>query len=166
MHHLPSCCEITKDSDFNVLYQKYQPMLYRVCYAYLKNTEDTEDAVADTFVKLLMNKQSFQSTEHQKAWLLRTAINICKDRLKHWWNKHEDIDEVLLDTSEDFTTQYELLDTILNLPKRYKSVVYLYYYEGYSSKEISKILKRPQSTVLNHLHEARELLKRVWKDEK
>jgi RNA polymerase sigma-70 factor (ECF subfamily) len=146
------------------MYKRHVKTVYRVCFTYMKNETDTEDAVADTFVKMLASRKQFDNAEHEKAWLIRAAINVCKDNLKHWWRKRES----LSDHSEalgaaDGGGKAEILETVLEtvlaLPEKYKSVVYLYYYEGYNSAEIAAFLKKPQSTVRNHLHEARKQLK-------
>jgi RNA polymerase sigma-70 factor (ECF subfamily) len=138
----------------------------------MKNAADTEDAVADTFVKLLRSRMTFESEEHEKAWLIRTAANVCKDSLKHWWNKRESLTEYIdsSDTIRFGRTQSELspelstetdgvTDAVLALPHKYKSAVYLYYYEGYTTPEIAKMLKKPPSTIRNYLSEARQILK-------
>ncbi|MEG0367181.1 MAG: sigma-70 family RNA polymerase sigma factor, partial [Coprobacillus sp.] len=103
------------------------------------------------------------SLEHEKAWFILTASNTCKDMLKHWWRKGivlEDNISTPLETFQIDTT----LDTILKLPSRYKTVIYLYYYEEYTTKEISEILHIPPSTVRNQLARARKILKRKLGD--
>ena len=72
---------------FEIIYERNVNMLFRVSFSYMKSAAEAEDIVADVFVKLLKLDLSFQNAEHQKAWLLRTTINLCKDRLKHWWRK-------------------------------------------------------------------------------
>lgn len=156
---LPASC-------FEEVYERHVDMLYRVCFSYMKNREDTEDVVADVFLKLLSKGKHFESAEHEKAWLLRTAVNQCKDRLKHWWNKRENIDDYQWLEHDDSPVGSETLKAILDLPERYKAAIYLYYYEGYSSLEIGEMLRKPQSTVLNHLSEGRKHLKGVLEDEK
>ena len=143
------------------IYKKYVNMIYWVSFAYMKNNADTEDVVADVFVKLIKSGVKFQNEEHEKAWLLRAAINLCKDNLKHWRRKSYDIDECENLQGEDYFKSNEILKSIMELPERYKEVIYLYYYEGYSTEEIAKILKKPNSTVRVHLHEARKILKGV-----
>ena len=64
-------------------YEKYKLMIYRVCFTYMKNVTDTEDMVQDTFIQLIRKGPKFESDEHEKAWLLRVAINLCKNKLKH-----------------------------------------------------------------------------------
>ena len=147
------------DKEIADIYMRHSKTVYRVCFAYLKNPADTEDAVQDTFFQLIRKAPAFESAEHEKAWLIRTASNICKNVLSHWWRRREDIDDHHdLHSSEDVETD-EVFQAVMDLPDKYKSVVYLYYYEGYSSVEIAEILHKPQSTVRNHLHEARAILK-------
>ena len=80
-------------TQFDEIYERRVSMLYRVCFSYVKNAEDAEDIVAEVFVKALQRGIEFTNSEHEKAWLLRTAINLCKDNLKHWWRKREDIED-------------------------------------------------------------------------
>jgi len=148
-------------STFEEIYDRHFITVYRVCFSYTKNEADTEDMVASVFEKLLKNASTFKNAEHEKAWLLRTAINQCKDFLKHWWRKSADIADCEHIESSNLTDENELLTTILELPPRYKDVIYLYYYEGYSSADIAKILKKPHSTIRNQMWEARNLLKGV-----
>ena len=148
-------------------YQMYASMLYRLCYSYMKNAQEAEDIVADVFIKLLEKRMTFHNDEHEKAWLLRTAINLCKDRLKQWWRKRENIDDYYsLPGTDIHYKEDDILKAILELPARYKAAVYLHYYMGYTSAEIAKMLRKPQSTILRHLHEARNILKEVLTDER
>jgi len=157
--------EDAPSQSFEESYELYFHMIYRVCFSYMKNAMDTEDAVSDVFEKLLNRHASFKSAEHEKAWLLRTAINQCKDHHKHWWRKRDDIaDHGALEAENPFK-ENELLSVILDLPERYKDVIYLYYYEGYSTIEIAKLLAKPQSTIRNQLREARILLRGVIENE-
>ena len=148
------------------IYKRHVSMLHRVCFSYMKNSADTEDVVSEVFVKLIRSGMIFQSTEHEKAWLLRTAINLCKDNLKHWWYNRANIDDYDDLESKNPFMEDETLKIVMGLPERYKAVIYLHYYEGYSSAEIGKILRKPQSTVLYHMHIARKLLKEVLDNEK
>jgi len=148
------------------IYERNVSMIYRVGFSYMKNKADTDDIVSEVFLKLLKIKIGFQNTEHEKAWLLRTTVNLCKDSLKSWRRKNGNIaDYENLAGGNPFEID-ETFETVMNLPERYKDAVYLYYYEGYSSEEVARILKRPQSTIRNHLHEARKLLKGVLENEK
>lgn len=147
------------DKEIEDIYARHGRTVYRVCYAFFKNPADTEDAVQDTFLRLIRKGPSFESEEHEKAWLIRTATNICINSLKHWWRKREDIDDIADVPTDEAPYTGEVFRAVADLPEKYKTVVYLYYYEGYTGPEIAEMLKKPQSTVRNHLHEARALLK-------
>ena len=141
------------------VYARHMKTVYRVCFAYMKNKADTEDAVQETFYRLIDKAPRFENEEHEKAWLIRTASNVCKNELRHPRRKHEDIDEHTELQSEDVPEMNDVLRAVMGLPEKYRTVIYLYYYEGYNSVQIADILRKPKSTVRNHLHEARELLK-------
>ena len=157
--------EGTMEQSIEEAYLRHVDMLYRVCFSYMKNAADTEDVVSETFVKLIRHEPGFQDAEHEKAWLLRVAINLCKDNLKSWWRNRKDIDDHIYLEGENPFIEDETLKIVLGLPERYKVVIYLYYYEGYSSSEIAGILKKPRSTILYHLYMARKLMKEVLENE-
>lgn len=153
------------DKEIEEIYMRHSRMVYRLCFAYMKNSADTEDAVQDTFFRLIKSAPSFESGEHEKAWLIRTASNICKNMLRHWWRKRENIEDFydLADPENSDINASISVDSVfrvvMELPAKYKNIVYLYYYEGYNSAEIAGILKKPQSTIRNYLHEARAILR-------
>ena len=148
------------------MYERHYDMIYRVSFSYLKNSEDTKDVISEIFLKLLQKNISFKNAEHEKAWFLRTAINLCKDCLKSWRRRNENIDDYMNLSGENPFTANETVKLIMGLPERYRDVIYLYYYEGYTSEEISKILSKPHPTVRYHLQEARKYLKGVLENEK
>lgn len=148
------------DKEIVEIYERHKLTVYRVCFAFMKNPADTEDVVQDTFYQLIKKGIPFESEEHEKAWLIRTATNLCKNVLRNWWRKR-----INLENYDNFqgNGNIEIDDTfnvVMGLPDKYKTVVYLYYYEGYTSVEISKILSKPQSTIRNYLHEARNVLRK------
>lgn len=147
------------DKEIAEIYNRQMKTVYRVCFAYMKNFSDTEDAVQDTFYKMIKSEVTFEGEEHEKAWLIRTATNVCKNSVKHWFRKRVH----LVDYENQLSTEnIEIDDTfevVMELPDKYKTVVFLYYYEGYTTPEISNILQKPQSTIRNYLHEARGILK-------
>ena len=147
------------DKEIADIYERHKKMLYRICFSYMKNAADAEDAVEDTFFRLIRTAPFFENAAHEKAWLIRTASNICKNELKSRRRKTDHIEEHYeLAGAESFDSG-DVLSVVLGLPDKYKTAVYLYYYEGYTGPEIARILKKPESTVRNHLHEARILLK-------
>lgn len=149
---------IRSNDEIERIYHEYSNMIYRICFAYMKNVSEAEDMVSDTFVQLIRKAPSFKNAEHEKAWLIRVATNLCKNALKHWQKKCVHMDEMEDASGEEMKID-ETMEAIRNLPDKYKTVVYLFYYEGYNSEEIATILKKPSSTVRNHLREARGILK-------
>jgi len=147
------------DKEIAEIYARHIKTIYRVCFAYMKNSADTEDAVQDTFVKLIRYSTVFESEEHEKAWLIRTASNVCKDILKAWWRKRENLEDYEHLHGTGGIVIDDTLKVVMSLPDKYKTVVYLYYYEGYTSVEIAELLHKPQSTIRNYLHEARNVLR-------
>ncbi len=140
------------------IYERNVDMVYRICFSYMKNIVDSEDAVSQTFIKYLNYHKPFLSLEHEKAWFIVAAKNTCKDMLKQWWYKKRIDKEVIL-TTDPFDKD-KTREAVLELPNRYKMVTYLYYYEGYNNQEIAHILKIPSSTVRNRLARSRKILKR------
>ncbi len=162
---LPARGEGASLQNIEEIYRRQFDMVYRIGFTYLKNPSDTEDAAADVFVKMMQKNIAFQNAEHEKAWLIRTTINTCKDRLKHWWRSRANINDYENLQGDDPFRIDETLKAVMELPARYKDVIYLYYYEGYTSEEVAGILKKPHSTIRSHLSEARCLLKGVLGDE-
>lgn len=147
------------DREIAAIYERHKLTVYRVCFAYMKNTADTEDAVQDTFYKLIKNGMPFESEEHEKAWLIRTATNVCKNVLRNWWRKRENLEDFENLQGKGKIEIDDVFSVVIDLPDKYKTVVYLYYYEGYDSIEIANILEKPQSTIRNYLSEARVALR-------
>jgi len=148
------------------IYERHVNMIYQISFSYMKNKADTEDIVEDLFVNLMKTKIIFKDVEHEKAWILRTAINSCKNSLKHWRRKNLNIDDYENLPDKNLFKVNETLNAVMELPDKYKEVIYLHYYEGYTSDEIAKMLKKNQSTIRNHLQEARKILKEVLENEK
>ena len=163
---LPARGEGAPLKNIEELYRRHFDMVYRIGFSYMKNPYDTEDAVADVFAKLMQKSVEFQNTEHEKAWLIRTTSNICKNTLNHWWRGRADLVEHENERGDDSFHIDETLEIVLALPERYKDVVYMFYYEGYTSEEIAGILGKPHSTIRGHLREARKLLRGVLENEK
>ena len=147
---------------FAAFYERHVDMVFRVCRTHLRHAVDTEDATQDVFLKVLSKPPAFKSAEHEKAWLIRVAINRCKDQLKSSWNKRLDIESVPEPVSPDARPEDAFDSTIehvMALPENLRICVYLFYYEGYNASEIAKLVERPHSTVRNYLSDARKILK-------
>ncbi len=154
-----SVSSLRTDEEIVNIYERHIKMLYRICFSYMKNAADAEDAVQNTFFQLIRTSPFFQNAEHEKAWLIRTASNLCKNELKRRKKTAGSLEEHSDLAAAESARFPDVLRAVFELPDKYKTTVYLYYYEGYSCPEIAKILKKPQSTVRNYLHEARGLLR-------
>lgn len=148
------------EKQISEIYERNVDMVYRLCFSYLKNREDALDAVQNTFYQMMRTKKEFDNGEHEKAWLIVTASNICKNMLKHWWRKRVSIQESDSLMAGESQRDRELMMVILKLPLQYRIPVYLYYYEGYNSAEIGKIMGKSDATVRWYLSKGRELLKK------
>lgn len=149
---------VQTEEEFIKTYEKYVNMVYRICFLYLKNESDTEDIVQNVFLKLFTLNQTFHSEQHLKAWLIVTASNACKNQLKHWWKRNVLFEEYDIACHEH---QDETLEVLLSLPKKYKIVLYCYYYEGYHTNEIADMLHMNEATVRSHLSRGRNYLRQL-----
>ena len=131
---------------------------------YLKNESDAKDGLQDIFLKLWEKKPSFKNEQHTQAWLIRTTKNYCLDILKGSWHKKRvrfEPKEFAEKSSPQETAGENLFDVITTLPEKYREVLYLYYYEEYSIREISKLNGRKESTIQSRLAAARQKLKKI-----
>lgn len=144
------------------VFRRHAQTVYRVCYSYLGSAADAEDATQSTFLKLVDRPRSFESVEHEKAWLIVCASNLCKDILKSAARSRVTaLPERELADAKAGDPIDATLDAVLRLPDKYKDVVYLHYYEGYKTAEIAGMLAERPSTVRNRLRDARALLRRA-----
>lgn len=147
------------------LVEAYGDMILRLCYTYMKNMPDAEDAVQDVFVRLVEKLPEFDSAEHEKAWLIRVTINVCKNKLRFFRiRRAEPIENVDIAVYDKHNDTPEVLAAVLALPEKYKTVIHLYYYEEYSTPEIAKMTGRKESSVRSDLHRARVQLKTALKE--
>lgn len=142
----------------------YSNMIYRICFVYLKNQHDAEDAYQDVAIKIMEKAPPFLNDNHEKAWIIKVTCNHCKNilRLSKLRKQAPLIDDIHAISNED---EQNTLEHIMNLPLQYRKVLYLYYYEGYSTKEIASILKRRDATIRTWLKRARETLKKIMGDD-
>lgn len=147
------------DKDIEEIYERAFRSVWNVSYTLLKNRADADDVTAGAFVRLMEKGPAFENEAHEKAWLILTAKNLARDRLRHWWSKRLDIEEAE-EVGENDPEPDETLEAVLGLPEKYRIVVYLYYYEGYFSREIAEMLELTETAVRSRLKRARELLKK------
>lgn len=127
---------------------------------HLKNYADTEDIFQTVFLKYVLSSVSFENEEHEKAWFIRVTINACKDLLKSFFRSRTvSLDEIAEQSSEMPTDDREVLEAVLSLPPKYKDVVYLHYYEGYTAPQISRILGKNVNTIYTLINRSRQLLR-------
>ena len=140
--------------------ERYSDTVRRLCMIHLKNYADTEDIFQTVFLKYVLSSVSFENEEHEKAWIIRVTINACKDLLKSFFRSRTVSLEQVLDQPAPLAPEHrEVLEDVLALPPKYKDVVYLHYYEGYTAPEIGRILGKNVNSVYTLLTRARQLLK-------
>lgn len=146
--------------------QTYKDRLFAIAFNICLNPSDAEDVLQDTFMKYYSSDKEFENESHIKAWLIRVTINRARDLSSSFWRKNkvaweEYMDTLVFEEPEDG----RLFEAVMRLPEKYRTVIHLFYYEGYSVKEIAEILKRPENTVKSHLGRGRKFLKNMLKEE-
>ncbi|MDO4633988.1 MAG: sigma-70 family RNA polymerase sigma factor [Eubacteriales bacterium] len=147
-----------------LIMDRYGNMILRLAYSYLHNMSDAEEILQETLIKFLQTAPSFAEDEHEKAWLLKVAGNLSKNRIKY--NSVRNVDELneelVAEEREDLSFLWE---AVKELPDKFREVIHLFYYEGLSTKQISDVLDRKESTVRSDLKRGREQLKKVLREE-
>lgn len=137
--------------------EKYSDVVYRLAFSRTKNTFDAEDILQEVFIKYINSNIEFCNENHIKAWLLKVTINCSKNLLGSAWFRRttsfEDNISIMIEENS------EVYKYVLDLPKKYRTVIHLYYYEDMAIAEISKILSLKESTIRSQLYRAREMLK-------
>lgn len=145
------------------LLAQYGNGILRLAYSYLHNMNDAEDILQDTLVQYLKTAPMLKDESHEKAWLLRVASNLSKNKIKY--NKMRDTDELneqlIAEQREDLSFVWE---AVKSLPPQYRETIHLFYYEGYSTSQISAILKLKETTVRSNLHRGRIRLKEILRE--
>lgn len=141
----------------------YGNNILRYAYSYLHNMSDAEEVLQDTLVQFLKTMPLFETQQHEKAWLLRVAGNLSKNRLAYNSVRKTDElnDELIAENRNDLSFVW---DAVKLLPENYREVIHLFYYEGYSTKEIAQLLQKKEATIRSDLHRGREKLKMVLKE--
>lgn len=141
---------------------RYADLVRRVCMIHLKNHADTEDIFQAVFLKYVTGTTEFESEEHEKAWFIRVTINACKDLLRSFFRSRTvSLDDLLEQPDQVPEDHREVLEAVLALPDKYRDVVYLHYYEGYTAPEIGTILHKNPNTVYTLLTRARDELRKM-----
>ena len=142
----------------------YGSSILRYAYSYLHNLSDAEEVLQDTLVQFLKAAPGFETPQHEKAWLLRVAANLSKNRLAYNAVRQTDElnDALVAQQRDDLSFVWE---AVKRLPAAYREALHLFYYEGYSTKEIADILQCKEATVRSHLQRGRDRLKKILREE-
>ncbi len=153
-----------KDREIVRIVETYSDMLMRIALNRVNSIAEAEDVVQSTFERLMRRQPHFENREHEKAWLIKTAIRICIDEARKA-SKHASVplnEEITAAYSEE---SFELLDTIRQLPEKDRDAVYLYYYEEYTVKDVAKLLGEREGTTRSRLSRARKKLRAIMEGE-
>ena len=156
--------QANRDREIVRIVETYSDMLMRIALNRVNSIAEAEDVVQTTFERLIRRQPRFETREHEKAWLIRTAIRICIDEARRAGRRtsvplNEEIASAYSEES------FELLDTVRQLPEKDRDAVYLYYYEEYTIREIAKILGEREGTTRSRLSRARQKLKAIMEGE-
>lgn len=147
------------------LAEKYMDMIYRVAYSWTKNSDDANDVTQDVLIKLYKTNEEFESDSHIKNWLIKVTINQCKMLFRSPWNKMKDLSDYAETIGFEDESHLDLFLAVMKLDKKYRVPLMLFYYEGYSTKEISSFLGIPEKTISTRLFRAKAKLKEYLKEE-
>ena len=145
---------------YNEIVTTYSPMVYRIALHDCRNHADAEDVMQNVFLRLYRFAPEFQSEEHLRRWLIQVTVRESRRLFAKPFRKREALLEELYPA--DLTTEEGVLADVLLLPRKYRVVIYLYYYEEYSIREIAGMLGKKESTIQTQLARARKKLKQTW----
>lgn len=153
-----------QDEKLTELFRRYGASIHRMCFLYLKDYHLAEDAVSETFLKAYRALPSFRRDASPKTWLTRIAINVCKSRIRSPSCREQtlwQLPETLWQScpTEQAENRLWICQEIMKLPRKYREVILLYYYQECTVKEIARILRLPATTVTGRLKRAKAMLK-------
>lgn len=145
------------------LLDQYGNSVLRLAYSYLHNMSDAEEILQETLIRYLQTAPEFENSAHEKAWLMKVAANLSKNRIDYNQRRATDElkEELLVQDQEDLSFVWEAVKA---LPEQYRETIHLFYYEGYSTAQIARILTRKESSVRSDLRRGREKLKQVLRE--
>ncbi|MBR5596696.1 MAG: sigma-70 family RNA polymerase sigma factor [Lachnospiraceae bacterium] len=153
------------NEEFVTYAEKYMDAIYRIAYSWTKNSDDANDVTQDVLIQLYKTTKEFESDSHMKNWLMKVTVNRCKMIFRSPWSKLEDIENYVETLGFEEETHLDLFLAVMNLDKKYRVPLMLFYYEGYSTTEISSLLDIPEKTVSTRLFRAKGKLRDYLKEE-
>ena len=148
-----------ENREFELLARRYMDMVFRLAFSYMKSASDADDVTQNVLLRLLKSTKPFESEEHARFWLERVTMNECKRALRSQWRKAGDIEEYANELHFETQEHSDLFYAVMELPEKYRTAIYLYYYEDYSTDEIARLTGTPAATVRTRLRRGRELLR-------
>lgn len=148
-----------ENREFELLARRYMDMVFRLAFSYMKSASDADDVTQNVLLRLLRSTKPFESGEHARFWLVRVTMNECKRALRSQWRKAGDIEEYANELHFETQEHSDLFYAVMELPEKYRTAIYLYYYEDYSTDEIARLTGTPAATVRTRLRRGRELLR-------
>ena len=150
--------------DADQVFEKYCKLLYKVSIIMLCNEQDAYDSVQESFLRYFDTKMDFKDESHEKAWLTRVNINICKNMLR-FRRMHPTVEYETLALNYHTSEETGIMDALMALNTKDKEVLILYYIEGYSCREIASMLKVTENAIKKKLERARKRLKEKYESE-
>ena len=145
--------------EFAIVAEKYMDTIYRVAYSWLKNQDDANDVTQDVLIKLYKSTKEFESDSHMKNWLIKVTVNECKMLFRSPWRKTDDIIDYAETLGFEEESYYDLFQAVMRLDKKYSVPLMLFYYDGYSTAEISNMIGVRENTVSTRIFRAKAKLK-------
>ena len=152
---------MVSNENFPRLVQLYKDTIFRLAYSYTKNHFDADDVTQNVLLQLYKTDKAFKSEAHLKNWLVRVTVNYCKNLFRAPWRKHENLEDYANTLAFEEEESRDLFCLVMGLDKKYRVTLMLHYYEGYSIREISRIMDVPEKTVSTRLARGRKILKEL-----
>lgn len=148
---------------FRALAETYRSMVYRIALNSFRNIQDAEDATQEVMLKLYLRADPFDSQNHARNWLIQVTLNYCRSIWRSPWRQRVSLEEMTATIPFSCPEDGELFQTVMGLPAKHRTVLYLFYYEDMSVREIAEVLKLSETAVTSRLSRARKALKDEWR---
>ena len=149
-------------TEFRALAETYRSMVYRIALNFFRNVQDAEDATQEVMLKLYLRIAPFDSQDHARNWLIRVTLNHCRSVWRSPWRQRVSLEELTAAIPFSGPEDRELFQSVMSLPEKHRTMLYLFYYEDMSVREIAEVLKLSETAVTSRLFRARKALKDEW----